>query len=272
VVCNSWLKFGRLWSYARQLEADCIATGHYARLVHAADGPQLLRAVDPDKDQSYVLYGLDREVLPRLLFPIGELRKKQVRALAREAGLGIADKPDSVEICFVPNGDHAALIRQRRPDAATAGRFVDETGRVLGTHDGIERYTIGQRKGLGVALGSRRYVLQIVPGDNDVVLGEREGLLATGLRASRVNWLTPPPAGPLSCRAKIRYRHTPAAATATALPDGGVLVEFAEPQSAVTPGQAVVLYAGDRVLGGGWIEGAAEEGPTDRLPGGRGYG
>jgi tRNA-specific 2-thiouridylase len=255
VVCNSWLKFGRLWSYARQLDADCIATGHYAQVVHNGPEAELHRAADPDKDQSYVLYGLRREVLARLLLPVGGLRKDEVRALAREAGLGVADKPDSVEICFVPGGDHAELIRQRRPERATAGRFVDESGRVLGEHDGIERFTVGQRKGLGVAVGSRRYVLRIVPGDNDVVLGEREGLLASGLVASRVNWLLPSaPAGELVCQAKIRYRHTPAPATVRARPDGGAEVAFAEPQSAVTPGQAVVIYDGPRVLGGGWIE------------------
>jgi tRNA-specific 2-thiouridylase len=154
----------------------------------------------------------------------------------------------------VPAGDHAALIRRRRPGLATAGRFVDTAGRVLGGHDGIERFTVGQRKGLGVATGSRRYVLRIVPGANEVVLGDKEELLASGLRAGEVNWLTPPPAGPLACAAKIRYRHAAAAAAVTPLPGGGARVEFAEPQSAVTPGQAVVFYDGTRVLGGGWIE------------------
>jgi tRNA-uridine 2-sulfurtransferase len=255
VVCNSWLKFGRLWDYGKQLEADYIATGHYARVVRDGDDCQLHRAADPDKDQSYVLYGLRREILPRLLFPIGGYRKEQVRALARRAGLGVADKPDSVEICFVPDGDHAALIRERRPQKATAGSVVDTSGKVLAGHDGIERFTVGQRKGLGFAAGERRYVLRIVPGDNEVVVGGKDELLAAGLVASRVNWLTPaPPAGPLACAAKIRYRHTAAAATVAALPDGGARVAFAEPQSAVTPGQAVVFYDGPRVLGGGWIE------------------
>jgi tRNA-specific 2-thiouridylase len=256
VVCNSWLKFGRLWEYARGLQADFIATGHYARLVRRGGAAELHRAADPDKDQSYVLFGLDREVLPRLLFPIGGYRKDAVRALAREAGLGVADKPDSVEICFVPDGDHAALVRRRRPESRTAGRIVDTAGRVLGEHDGIEQFTVGQRKGLGVAGPARRYVLKIVPGDNEVVLGEREGLLAPGLVAKEVNWLAPPPATPLSCAAKIRYRHTPAAAVVTPLGGDEVHVDFAEPQSAVTPGQAVVFYDGTRVLGGGWIEAA----------------
>jgi len=254
VVCNNWLKFGQLWTYARQLEADFIATGHYARVVPGANGVELHRAADPDKDQSYVLYGLRREVLPHLLFPIGGYRKDEVRALAREANLGVADKPDSVEICFVPDNDHAALIRRRRPEHATAGHIVDTAGNVLAEHDGIEGFTIGQRKGLGFAAGERRYVLRIVPGDNDVVIGPREELLASGLEASAVNWLLDAPEGVLACQAKIRYRHTAAPARVTALPDGRAKVEFETPQSAVTPGQAVVFYDGSRVLGGGWIE------------------
>jgi tRNA-specific 2-thiouridylase len=256
VVCNSRLKFGRLWDYARGLEADFIATGHYARVAAGPDGPELRRAADPDKDQSYVLFGLPRELLPRILFPVGGYRKEQVRALAREAGLGVADKPDSVEICFVPDGDHARLVREHRPGRATAGRVVDAGGRVLAAHDGIERFTVGQRKGLGFAADGRRYVLKIVPGANDVVVGGREGLLASGLVASGVNWLAAPPSGPRACAAKIRYRHPAAAARVTALPGGGARAAFAEPQTAVTPGQAVVFYDGPRVLGGGWIEAA----------------
>jgi tRNA-specific 2-thiouridylase len=254
VVCNNWLKFGKLWSYGRQLEADFIATGHYAQVVRRDGAVELHRAADPDKDQSYVLYGIRREVLPHLLFPIGGYRKEEVRALAREAGLGVADKPDSVEICFVPGGDHAAVIRERRPGAAKPGYVVDTAGRVLGEHDGIERFTVGQRRGLGIAGAERRYVLRIVPSDNQVVLGGREELLAPALLASRVHWLTDPPAGPLPCQAKIRYRHAPAPATVTALPGDGARVDFTEPQSAITPGQAVVFYDGPRVLGGGWIE------------------
>jgi tRNA-specific 2-thiouridylase len=255
VVCNNWLKFGKLWSYGKQLDADYIATGHYARIVGSYGQAELHRATDPDKDQSYVLYGLRRALLPRLLFPIGGLRKEEVRAMARDAGLAVADKPDSVEICFVPDADHANLIRRRRPELATAGHIVDTQGHVLTEHDGIERFTIGQRKGLGFAAGERRYVLRIVPGVNDVVVGRREELLAPGLIASRVNWLLDEPPGvPLSCTVKIRYRHTATPASVQAIPDGGALVEFAEPQSAVTPGQAVVFYEGSRVLGGGWIE------------------
>jgi tRNA-specific 2-thiouridylase len=252
VVCNTWLKFGQLWAFGRQLGADFIATGHYAQIL---PGPELHRGRDPDKDQSYVLYGIDREVLPHLLFPVGGLPKAEVRRIAREAGLlGVADKPDSVEICFVPTGDHTDVVRKRRPGAALAGAIVEKDGTVLGTHDGIDRFTAGQRKGLGVAAGRRRFVLEIVPESRTVVVGDAEDLLAGGLVASGVNWLADPPAGPLACTAKVRYRHPGCPATVTAAPGGGAEVRFAGPQSAVTPGQAVVFYDGPRVLGGGWIE------------------
>jgi tRNA-specific 2-thiouridylase len=254
VVCNNWLKFGKLWSYGRQLDADYVATGHYAQVIAGPAGPELHRAADPAKDQSYVLFGLRRSLLPHLLLPVGGYRKDQVRALAREAGLGVHDKPDSVEICFVPGGDHAAFIRQRRPNAARPGRIVDRAGKVLAEHDGIERFTIGQRKGMGFGAGARRYVLEIVPQTQTVVVGDKEELLAPGLFASQVNWLIEPPLGELRCDVKIRYRHQPAPARVTPLAKGGARVEFDEPQSAITPGQAVVFYAGQRVLGGGWIE------------------
>jgi tRNA-specific 2-thiouridylase len=255
VVCNTWLKFGKLWSYGKQLEADYIATGHYAQVVCRGGRCQLERAVDLEKDQSYVLFGLDRGLLPHLLFPVGGYRKEQIRAMARSAGLGLGDKPDSVEICFVPDGDHGGLIRRRRPELATAGSILDTAGNPLAEHAGIENFTIGQRKGLGFAAGERRYVLRIVPAENKVIVGKREELFAPGLIASRVNWLLDEyPRGQLPCGAKIRYRHAATPAVVQALPEGGARVEFAEPQSAITPGQAVVFYNGPRVLGGGWIE------------------
>jgi tRNA-specific 2-thiouridylase len=257
VVCNSWLKFGKLWSYGKQLGADFIATGHYVRTVNLDGEHRLLRALDPAKDQSYVLFGLRRSLLPHLLFPLGAYHKDEVRSLARAVGLGaVADKPDSVEICFVPDNDHAGFIRRHRHDLNTAGTIVDRAGNVLAPHDGIERFTIGQRKGLGFGSASRRYVLQIVPATNTVVVGDREELLASSLRASRVNWLIDPPRQPLACQAKIRYRHERAAATVVADTDRAS-IDFAEPQSAITPGQAVVFYDGERVLGGGWIEAIA---------------
>ncbi len=255
VECNNKLKFGKLWSYGRQLEADYIATGHYARIVQRNGAAELHRSVDAEKDQSYVLFGLPKELLARLLFPIGEFRKEEIRSMARLAELGVAEKPDSVEICFVPDGDHASLIRQRRPGNNTAGQIVDTSGHVLAEHEGIEKFTIGQRKGLGFAAGERRYVLQILPAENTVVVGDREELLASGLSASRVNWLVDKPRTiPRRCTAKIRYRHHAAPASVVAGLDDTAEVHFAEPQSAITPGQAVVFYEGDRVLGGGWIE------------------
>jgi tRNA-specific 2-thiouridylase len=254
VVCNTWLKFGKLWSYGKQLDADYVATGHYARIVHDDGGAQLHRGLDPAKDQSYVLYGLRRSLLSKLLFPLGGYHKDEVRDLARRAGLPVAEKPDSVEICFVPDNDHAGFIQRRRPDLDSAGPIIDRAGNVLAQHDGIERFTIGQRKGLGFGSGRRRYVLDIVPEARTVVIGEREDLLASGLVASQVNWLIDAPQGPLACEAKIRYRHNAAAATVEVRQGGMTEVRFEEPQSAATPGQAVVFYDGSRVLGGGWIE------------------
>jgi tRNA-specific 2-thiouridylase len=254
VVCNNWLKFGKLWSYGKQLDADFVATGHYAQMVTREGRPQLHRGADPGKDQSYVLFGLRRSLLPHLLFPIGGMCKDEVRDVARKTGLGVAEKPDSVEICFVPNNDHFDFIRKRRPELQSAGHIVDRTGRVLAQHDGIEQFTIGQRKGLGFGSTTRRYVLDIVPATRDVIIGDKEELLASGLTAARVNWLIDPPSRPLTCQAKIRYRHQPAPAQVSVDGGDGVRVIFEEPQSAVTPGQAVVFYNSEQILGGGWIE------------------
>ncbi len=280
VMCNNWLKFGRLWQYAQQIGADRIATGHYARVrsepgpappgtVTAAELPaagreprcSLLRAFDPTKDQSYVLYGLRREILPHLLLPIGEYPKPRIRAIARELGLRVADKPDSQEICFVPTHDYQGFIRDRRPDFDGSGDIVDTAGNVLGRHDGFEAYTIGQRKGLGIALGERRYVVAIDPERRRVTIGSREDLLERSLDACQLNWLCDPPAQPLRCAAKIRYLHQAAAATVIELERDRARVTFDAPQSAITPGQAVVFYDGDRVLGGGIID-AVERGST----------
>jgi tRNA-specific 2-thiouridylase len=255
VMCNNWLKFGKLWSYGKQLGADYIATGHYAQVLRHDGEYELHRAADPAKDQSYVLYGIRRTVLSHLLFPIGGYRKEQIRELARQAQLPVFNKPDSQEICFVPDRDYAAVVRSRRPDLATAGKVVDRSGKVLAEHDGVEQFTIGQRKGLGFAAGARRFVLEIIPEDNTVVVGAREECLSPGLAAGQVNWLTDPPQGePLPCFVKIRYRSQPVPARVHALANQTALVIFATPQLAVTPGQAVVFYLGTRVLGGGWID------------------
>ena len=249
VVCNNWLKFGQLWAFGKKLGADYIATGHYAQALNG----ELHKGIDREKDQSYVLHGIKREVLPHLLFPVGGYLKPQIRQFAREAGLtSVAEKPDSVEICFVPSGNHVDVVRARRPEVAAAGVIVERDGTVLGEHDGIDRFTIGQRKGLGVAAGRKRFVLELLPESNTVVVGDESDLLVSGLIATDVNWLSDVPAAPLTCTAKIRYRHAGVPATVTALA-GGVEVRFDAPQPAVTPGQAVAFYAGTRVLGGGWI-------------------
>ncbi len=250
VVCNNWLKFGQLWAFGKKLGADFIATGHYAQAING----DLHKGVDSDKDQSYVLHGIKREVLSHLLFPVGGYTKLQIREFAREAGLaGVAEKPDSVEICFVPSGDHTDVVRSRRPEVAHAGVITERNGTLLGEHDGIDRFTIGQRKGLKIGGGKKRFVLELLPETNTVVVGDEIDLLASGLIASEVNWLIDAPTEPFACTAKIRYRHAGVPATVTATSNGAE-VRFDAPQPAVTPGQAVAFYAGTRVLGGGWIE------------------
>ena len=257
VMCNNWLKFGKLLDYADGVGADFVATGHYARLL-PLDGPAappaMMRGVDDGKDQTYVLFGIDRAVLSRVLFPIGEYRKDQIRELARETGLRTADKPDSQEICFVPDNDYAAFIRRRLGERDLSGEFVTTDGTVVGRHSGIEQFTIGQRKGIGLAFGDPRYVVRIEAETKRVVIGTADELLRDELTANRTNWLIDPPTTPRACSVKIRYASKPAPATVTALPDDRLHVKLHEPRGGVAPGQAVVCYDGDRVLGGGWIE------------------
>lgn len=254
VVCNNWLKFGKLIEYAESIQADYVATGHYARIV-PVDGqsPALCRAVDPGKDQSYVLFGIRRAVLPRLLFPVGGYPKDEIRRIALEQGLGVADKPDSQEICFVPDRDHARFVRQRRP-IATTGAIVTTAGAIVGHHDGLEQFTVGQRRGLGVALGERRYVVAIQRESNRVVIGTKEELARNELSAAGANWLVDRPTDRFACQVRIRYRARPVPAVVEPLPGDRFHVCFEQPCSGVAPGQAAVCYQGDRVLGGGWIE------------------
>ena len=255
VMCNNWIKFGRLWEYAEGIGAEYIATGHYARLIPAEDGsPALCRGLDGGKDQSYVLFGIDRDLLPRLQFPVGGHSKTEIRALAAEVGLRVADKKDSQEICFVAGGDYADFVRRRRGEVDTSGEIVTTDGQVVARHDGIEQFTIGQRKGLGIAFGEPRYVVRIDADSRQVVIGRREELACTQLTAGNTNWLIDPPATPLECEVKIRYLSQPVAATVTVLPDNRLAATLVEPKHGVAPGQAVVCYHGDRVLGGGWIE------------------
>jgi tRNA-specific 2-thiouridylase len=261
VVCNIWLKFGKLWGYGKQVGADFVATGHYARVMRASDGTlRVARGVDRAKDQSYVLFGLRRELLPHVLFPVGELNKSDIRAIARQHGLPVHNKPDSQEICFVPGDDYLAFVRERRPDRDTAGPIVDEAGTVLGEHSGIEAFTIGQRRGLGIAVGGPRYVVAIEPLTRTVTVGRKESLDKSGLVASRFNWQGDRPPGPTPCLAQIRAQHRAVTATVTALEGDRASVVFDRAQPAISPGQIVTVYEDDLVLGGGWID-AAIDGP-----------
>lgn len=257
VQCNGDLKFAHLLERAAALEADCVATGHYARRTGAAPGQRdtLHRGLDAAKDQSYFLFTLTQHQLARALFPVGHLRKGEVRALARRGGLPVADKPDSQELCFVPDGDTAGLVEAREPAVATPGPIRDRHGREVGRHDGVHRYTVGQRKGLRLSTSVPLYVLDIDAAANAVTVGPRDALDRTSLTASSVNWISgAPPAGSGRLTARIRHRHPDAPAQIEPLPEDRVAVRFDEPQRAVAPGQAVVFYDGDKVLGGGWID------------------
>ncbi len=259
VMCNIWLKFGKLWAYGRRAGADFVATGHYARVATAADGsPRVARAVDRAKDQSYVLFGLKAALLPHVLFPVGGFSKEQIRAIARDRGLPVHDKPDSQEICFVPDDDYLGFVRQRRPGGDRSGPIVDEEGRVLGEHAGIEGFTIGQRRGLGIALGTPRYVVQIDSPSRTVTVGRRESLEKIGLIAARFHWQGPMPAQPAACLAQIRAQHRAVPATVEPLPNDQARLLFEVPQPAISPGQVVTVYQDDLVLGGGWIERAVD--------------
>ncbi|MFO1095240.1 MAG: tRNA 2-thiouridine(34) synthase MnmA [Planctomycetaceae bacterium] len=254
VMCNVWLKFGKLWEFAESVGAEFIATGHYARVQRSADGvPGLFRGLDPAKDQSYVLFGIRRELLDRILFPVGGYDKAEIRDLSRQAGLRTADKPDSQEICFIPDHDYATFVAQHRGEHETAGEFVDTAGKVLGRHQGYERFTIGQRKGLGVTFGEPRYVVKIDAESRQVVLGQKGDLACSALEADRLNWLVEDVPEQFRCTAQIRYQHAAAECTVDLTGDNAMHVEFDERQYGVTPGQAVVLYDGEQVLGGGWI-------------------
>jgi len=259
VMCNIWLKFGKLWVYGKQVGADHVATGHYARIARSSEGTlRVARAVDRAKDQSYVLFGLGREILPHVLFPVGDRSKAEIRAIARDQGLAVHDKAESQEICFVPDDDYLEFVRHRRPKRETAGPIVDEDGTELGTHDGIEGFTVGQRRGLGIAVGSPRFVVQIEPQTRTVRVGRRESLERIGLEAIHFNWQGSEPSGPVPCLAQIRAQHAAVSATVEPLPGRRACVVFHFPQSAVAPGQAVTVYEEDLVLGGGWIEKAVE--------------
>lgn len=260
-LCNNHLKFDQLLITARQIGAERLATGHYARIeFDSAGGRWLLkRAADPSRDQTYFLFGLTQEQLSRTLFPLGGLLKSEVREIARRHGLALADKPDSQEICFVPGGDYkkfldAYLAEQGESLPDTSGELVSSSGEVLATHSGIHNFTVGQRKGLGVATGSPLYVIQINGERRQVVVGDGDQLYSRSLRAKRVNWIAmEQPSATLRLGVKIRHRHEPASATVEAVGTEEAVVSFDQPQRAITPGQAAVFYDGEVVAGGGWI-------------------
>ena len=259
-LCNNHLKFDQLLLVAQQIGADFLATGHYARVeFDELTGRWLLkRPVDIAKDQTYFLFGLTQDQLSRTLFPLGEMTKPQVRELARSHGLALADKPDSQEICFVPGGDYknflnAYLEEQDGSLPDTAGELVTTYGRVIGEHGGIHNFTVGQRKGLGVATGSPLYVLQIKGDSRQVVVGNQEDLYSKTLRVHKINFISESPSEPMPVQVKIRHRHQSALATIEMTTEDEVLVTFAEPQRAITPGQAAVFYDNEVVVGGGWI-------------------
>jgi len=260
-LCNNHLKFDQLLITARQIGAELLATGHYARNeFDEHSGRWLLkRPADRSKDQTYFLFGLTQEQLSRTLFPLGEMTKPDVREEAKRAGLRLFEKPDSQEICFIPGGDYkqfldAYLDEQGEEIPDTAGELVTTSGEVVGSHSGIHNFTVGQRKGLGVATGSPLYVLEIRGDRRQVVVGSDDELLSRTLRAKQVNWIAIDDLhAPMQVQAKIRHRHQPAEAMIEKTGEDEVLVSFNEAQRAITPGQAVVFYDGDVVVGGGWI-------------------
>ncbi len=265
ILCNTFLKFDKLVAFADQVQIDRVATGHYARVTgNPADGFRLQKAADPAKDQSYYLFELKQEQLARVLFPVGHLRKEAVRDLARVSGLLVADKPDSQEICFIPDRDYASFIRRHAgeidPDLGKAVEEREKPGPVLlkdgtqiGEHRGIFRYTVGQRRGLGIGHPSPLYVLRLDPARNAVIVGEKGDLWSRGLVAGDISWVSGcKPAGWIRAAVKIRARHAEAPA-AVQVTDDQLEVIFDTPQMSVTPGQAAVIYDGETVLGGGWI-------------------
>ncbi len=265
VMCNNKIKFGKLFDYADSVGAEFLATGHYAQLIRDGDAnsherPRLIRGIDAGKDQSYVLFGVKPKYLDRMLLPVGQYDKPFIRKIAGELGLNVAEKKDSQEICFVTSGKHDEFVRQRRGDSinadggVTAGNIVTTAGEVVGQHPGIEGYTIGQRRGLGVAMGQPYFVTRINRETNEVTIGPIEDLGRQTFSASKTNWLVEPNSDRFRCEAQIRYNGSAYPATATVLPENKLDIQFDAPQNGVAPGQAVVCYDGDQVLGGGWID------------------
>ena len=255
VQCNNWIKFGKLFDYADSVGAKYVATGHYVRLEQAAEGSvKLLRGRDQRKDQSYALFGIQRKYLSRMMLPVGEYEKPEIRQLATSLGMNVAEKKDSQEICFVTQGRYDEFVRQNRDAADTSGNLVTVDGTVVGQHSGIEGFTVGQRKGLGVALGEPKFVVRIEQDTRRVVLGDREDLARDELTASGTNWLVDIESIPQTCDVQIRYNAPPVPARVTLLAGDRLQVQFQQAQHGVAPGQAVVCYEGSHTLGGGWID------------------
>lgn len=254
IDCNRYMKFDKLYNRAQILGCDYIVTGHYARVEFDGKKYLLKKAIDSTKDQSYVLYSMTQEQLAHTMFPLGSMTKVETRKIAEENNFVNSNKPDSQDICFVPDGDYAAVIEKHTGKKYEEGNFVDTNGKVIGKHKGIINYTIGQRKGLGISSKEPLYVCKICPEKNEVVLGSNEDLFETTLIVNDFNWISGEvPKGEFKCKVKVRYRQEEQPATVIPLENGEVKIVFDEPQRAITPGQAAVVYDGDIVIGGGII-------------------
>ncbi len=253
INCNKKLKFGKLLDKAQELGAEYLATGHYVRIAERDGRLYIRKALDPKKDQSYFLFSLDQQQLSRCLFPLGDLTKEQVRNIAAELGLVVAQKGESQDICFIPDGNYIEFLEQSGI-SRSGGEIIHVSGQVLGQHQGVHRYTIGQRKGLGIGWTEPLYVIALDVQGKKVIVGEKEHLKSAALEVSTCSWSIPAPQAAFSCACRIRYRHQETPARVEPLVDGGARVCFDQAQSGVTPGQAAVFYEGDLVVGGGWIK------------------
>jgi tRNA-specific 2-thiouridylase len=256
ILCNQFMKFNFLLRRAMELGADYLATGHYARIELDEEGRRfhLYKAVDESKDQSYFLFAITQKDLSRLIFPLGSMTKNEVREIANGMNLRVANKPDSQEVCFITGGNYRDFLQSHAEIKNEKGEIVDVNGNILGLHNGIFSFTVGQRRGLGISNGKPLYVVSIDQKSNRVVVGKEEDICRTRLVANKVIWIDKAPVEEINVKAKIRYRHRESDAVVKASSEGRAFVEFKNPQRAITPGQAVVFYSGDRILGGGWIE------------------